>query len=98
MTARRLSAQAARTVIEQAETVKAPDHRETHAWQVVSGGQVLVHVEPSYGGTSRSGRNGWRWRIAGHAIGSSRPERNIEDAAVAGLGAWERWATSKETT
>lgn len=92
---RPLSAKAARAVIDAADIVKAPDHRDTHTWHVVSGGQVLVIVEPSYGGTSRTGRNGWNWWLADGARTRHQPEPTVEKAAVAGLMAWQRRATSK---
>lgn len=87
MTTRRpLSVKAARAVIDAAELAKAPDWRDTHRWHVVSGGDVLLVIEPSYGGASRSGRNGWRWRLA--ALGPSgggRLEPTVQAAAGRGL-------------
>lgn len=96
MTRRPMSARRARAVVDAAKLVKAPDHPESHCWNVVSGGEVLVVVEPSYGGTSATGRNGWRWRLPTGSA-SRQTETTREKAAVAGLGAWERWATRKET-
>lgn len=98
MTRRPMSASRAREVALQARLVKAPDHRETHTWHAVADGVVLVVVSPSYGGTSRSGRNGWQWRLADAAIPGSRPETTREQAAAAGLAAWERWVTWKENS
>ncbi|MET8080023.1 hypothetical protein [Streptomyces sp. NPDC005303] len=92
---RRLSVKAARAVADAAELVKAPDWPDTRNWHAVSGGQVLVVIEPSYGGTSRTGRNGWNWRLADGARTRHQPEPTREKAAVAGLGAWMRWVTSK---
>jgi hypothetical protein len=94
-----MSAKRAAAIIGGAELVKAPDWRDTCHWHVVSGGNVLVTIAPSYGGVSRSGRNGWQWWIAdlGPGIGpaaGSRPETTREQAAVAGLAAWQRWATT----
>jgi hypothetical protein len=97
MASRPLSAKAARTVIDAAEIVKAPDWSDTRNWHAVSGGQVLVVVEPSYGGTSRTGRNGWLWWLADGGRTRHAPEATREKAAVAGLLAWERRATRKET-
>ncbi|MEV4784014.1 hypothetical protein AB0K53_00920 [Streptomyces tuirus] len=98
MTARRMSARRARAIIDAAVLVKAPDWRESRHWHVVSGDMVLVVVAPSYGGTSVSGRNGWRWWIADHGpSGGSRRETTREQAAAVGLAAWERWITNKET-
>jgi hypothetical protein len=83
--------------MEAARLVKAPDWPETRRWHVAANGELLVVVEPSYGGTSRTGRNGWRWRLpAGTA--SRQPEPTREQAAVTGLAAWQRAATSKERT
>jgi hypothetical protein len=92
---RPLSAKAARAVTAAADIVKAPDWSDTRNWHVVSGGQVLVVIEPSYGGTGR--RDGWRPRLPDSALYASRPELTIQKAAVAGLLAWERRATRKET-
>ncbi|MER7053456.1 hypothetical protein [Streptomyces sp. NPDC000351] len=92
----RPTAKAARAILEQAELVKSHDWSETRHWYVVSGGRRLLVIEPSYGGTSRTGRNGWNWWLADSARMLSKPEPTREKAAVAGLAAWERWATSKE--
>ncbi|MHC3450777.1 hypothetical protein [Streptomyces prasinus] len=96
MTRRPMSARRARAIVEAAELVKAADWSDTRAWHVVSDDVVLVVVEPSYGGTSRTGRNGWAWRLADAAIPGSRPETTREQAAVAGLAAWTRWATNNQ--
>lgn len=94
---RPLSAKAARAVIDTATTVKAPDHRDTNTWHVVAAdGRILVVVEPSYGGTSQSGRNGWNWWLADGGRTRHAPETTIQKAAVAGLLAWERVATRKD--
>jgi hypothetical protein len=93
---RPLSAKAARAVIDAATIVKAPDHRDTNTWHVVAAdGAVLVVIEPSYGGTGR--RDGWRPRLPDSALYASRPETTIQNAAAAGLLAWERRAIRKET-
>ncbi|MFF4791849.1 hypothetical protein ACFY2M_19270 [Streptomyces sp. NPDC001276] len=91
---RPLSARRAREIIDGAALTKAPDHRETRHWHVVSGGEVLVVVEPSY--RAVSGRKRWRWRLADSITLSAQEEPTIEKAAVAGLGAWQRWITRKE--
>lgn len=93
----RLSAKAARAVLDAAEIVKAPGWSETRHWHVVSGGRTLVVIEPSYGGTSRSGRKGWNWWLAEGARSRHQSEPTREKAALAGLAAWQRWATRKET-
>jgi len=97
VTARPLSAKAARAVTAAATIVKAPDWADTRTWHVVSGGRVLVVVEPSYGGTSRTGRNGWNWWLADGGRTRNPVEPTREKAAVAALLAWERRATRKET-
>lgn len=96
MTGRPLSARRAREIIDGARLVKAPDWSDTRNWHVVSGGTVLVVIEPSYGGTSRSGRNGWNWWLAAGARTRHQPQPDREKAAIAGLLAWQRRATSKE--
>lgn len=97
MTRRPMSERRARAVIESATLIKAPTWREDRHWHVVDAdAEVLVVVAPSYGGLSRSGRNGWRWRLADSGPSSAaRPEKTCEQAAVAGLAAWERWATTR---
>ncbi|WP_329472722.1 hypothetical protein OIE75_29690 [Streptomyces sp. NBC_01723] len=94
---RRLSVKAARAILDAAEIVKAPDWSETHRWHVVSDGRTLVVIEPSYGGASRTGRNGWNWWLAEGSRSRHQPEPTRQAAAARGLAAWQRWATSKET-
>ncbi|MFF8589970.1 hypothetical protein ACF061_00780 [Streptomyces sp. NPDC015220] len=95
VTRKPLSARAARTVIEAAVLVKASDWSESRRWHVVSDGRLIVVVAPSYGGTSRSGRNGWRWWIAELGpSGDARRETTREQAAARGLADWLRWATA----
>lgn len=56
---KRLSQKAARAVVDSARLVKGADHRETRRWDLITeDGTVLGYVEPSYGGTGRTGRNG----------------------------------------
>lgn len=90
---RRLSARQAQAVLDAAVLTKAPDWSDTRAWHVVSGDVLLVVVTPSYGGTGSTGRNGWRWRLADHAVPAPSPAPTREKAAVAGLAAWHRQAT-----
>lgn len=90
---RRLSARAARGIVDAAVLVKAPDWSESRAWRVVSDGLLLAVLEPAW----RAGRrDGWRWRLADSATWSSRPQPTREKAAVTALAAWQRWATRKE--
>ncbi|HEY6114649.1 MAG TPA: hypothetical protein VI172_01710 [Candidatus Dormibacteraeota bacterium] len=91
---RRLSARRADAIIAAATLVKAPNWADTRNWHVVSDGQILVVVAPSYGGASSNGRNGWTWRLADHTTNHSEPQPTREKAAVAGLAAWKRWATN----
>lgn len=86
----RLSARRIRETIEAATTVKAPTWSEDHRWHVVSGDKVLVVIEPAYSGTRRTGWRYWLAEIGPSRSGSSHP--TVDAAAVAGLGAWERWA------
>ncbi|MFB7736182.1 hypothetical protein ACFC08_17710 [Streptomyces sp. NPDC056112] len=90
---RRLSARRAREIIDGAALAKAPNHHDTRNWHVVSGGEVLVVIEPSH--RVASGRKRWRWRLADSITLSAQEEPTIEKAAVAGLGAWQRAATRK---
>lgn len=55
----------AQAVVDAAELVRHPEHRENHRWFLRSGDTVIGYVEPSYGGASRSGRNGWTGRLDG---------------------------------
>jgi hypothetical protein len=90
-----LSANQARAVIEGATLVKAPSWPEDRRWHVIAAdGTVLVVVEPSYGGASRTGRNGWTWWLHAGAR-TLNPPQATREAAVAGLGAWERWVTRR---
>ncbi|MDX3245855.1 hypothetical protein, partial [Streptomyces sp. ME18-1-4] len=95
---RPLSARTARTIIDAAELVKAPDWPETRHWHVTAGGEVLVVIAPSYGGASKSGRNGWRWWLAAIGPTAGQPEPTIQQAAARGLTTWQRWATSTAGT
>jgi hypothetical protein len=89
-----MSARRAREIRDAAVLVKAPAGSEPHTWHVVSGGEVLVVVAPSYGGTSRTGRNGWTWWLAELGpSGGSRRETTRQQAAARGLADWTRWAT-----
>jgi hypothetical protein len=91
---KRLTQKAARAVADSARLVKDVDHRDNHRWNVVAGdGAVLGHVEPSYGGTGRTGRNGWKYRDAGTFV-SGGPYKTREDAAVQCALSWMRLATA----
>jgi hypothetical protein len=91
---KRLSQKAARAVADSARLVKGADHRDTHRWDLVSeDGTVLGYVEPSYGGTGRSGRNGWNHRLA-ESFTPSGPYRTRQEAAVQCALAWVRLASA----
>jgi hypothetical protein len=71
--------------------VKGADHRDTHRWDLIAeDGTVLGYVEPSYGGTGRTGRNGWN---AG-SLAVSGPYKTCEEAAPQCALAWTRVATA----
>lgn len=93
---RLLSVKAARAITTAAEIVKAPDWSDTRTWHAVSGSQILVIIEPSYSGTSRTGRTGWLWWLANGGRARHPAEPTIKAAATAGLLAWGRAATAKE--
>jgi hypothetical protein len=52
-------------IADAAKLVRDPDYRDNHCWILRSGDTVLGQVEPSYGGASISGRNGWISRLSG---------------------------------
>ncbi|AWI31241.1 hypothetical protein [Streptomyces tirandamycinicus] len=81
----KLAQNKARAVVNAAELVRHPDHRENHQWILRSGDTVLGYVEPTYGGTSRSGRNGWTGRLGGIA------GRRCTTRDAAALDLAERW-------
>ena len=93
---RPLSARRARAASMTARLVKSPDWSESRRWHVVADGRLLVVIEPSYGGTSRTGRNGWNWWLADGARSRHKPQLTRGQAAIIGLAAWQRWATWKE--
>lgn len=96
MTRRPLPARRAREIVDAAKIVRAPDWRDTRNWHVVDAyGTVLVVIEPSYGGTSRTGRNGWNWWLAEGVRARHQPEPSREKASVVGLLAWQRWVTRR---
>ena len=93
---KKLTEAQARTIADTAQLVKARDWSTSHEWNVTAeDGTALVTVAPSYGGASRSGRNGWRYYLPVLGPSGSRdhwPTR--QQAAVQGLMAWIRWATA----
>ncbi|PNG21893.1 hypothetical protein [Streptomyces cahuitamycinicus] len=90
----KLAKKKARAVVDAAELVRHPEHRDNHQWILRSGDTVLGYVEPTYGGASRSGRNGWTGRLGG-----SRGRRcTTRDGAAADLAArWVRLVTAVPT-
>jgi hypothetical protein len=93
---RRLTDKQARAIAEGAELVKADDWSDTHRWNVVTeDGTTLVIVSPSYGGGSRSGRDGWRYFLAALGPSGNRDKwATRQEAAAEGLRSWIRWATA----
>jgi hypothetical protein len=91
----RLTVKKARALLDTAELVKDENHRENNTWHLVAAdGTVIGHVAPSYGGASRSGRNGWH----GWAHGTTRTQDRHptrDGAAVAASGAWLQAVTAK---
>jgi hypothetical protein len=87
----RMTARRAQAIIDAATLVKAPDWTESRRWHVTANGQVLVIIEPSYSGITR---NGWTWWLADIGRMRATPEPTREKAAVAGLAAWQRQATT----
>ncbi|OIJ85218.1 DUF4158 domain-containing protein [Streptomyces colonosanans] len=91
---KRLSQKAARAVADSARLFKDADHRDTHRWNLIAeDGTVLGHVEPSYGGTGRTGRNGWNYHLA-DSPAVSGPYKTREDATLQCALAWIRVATA----
>ncbi|MFI2428444.1 hypothetical protein ACH5A7_30895 [Streptomyces sp. NPDC018955] len=91
---KRLSQKAARAVADSARLVKGADHRDTHQWDLIAeDGTVLGYVEPSYGGTGRTGRNGWNYRLVDSFMVSG-PYKTREEAALQCALAWTRIATA----
>ncbi len=92
----RLSQKAARAVADSARLVKGEDHRDTHRWDLAAeDGTVLGHVVPSYGGTGRTGRDGWNYQLAGSFVRiGGRPYKTRDEAAVQCALAWMRAATA----
>lgn len=91
---KRLSQKAARAVADSARLVKDADHRDTHRWNLIAeDGTVLGHVEPSYGGTGRAGRNGWNYRLT-ESFAVSGPYKTRKEAALQCAMAWIRVVTA----
>ncbi|WP_331448856.1 hypothetical protein [Streptomyces prasinus] len=89
-----MSQKAARAVADSTRLVKGADHRDTHRWDLIAGdGTVLGYVEPSYGGTGRTGRNGWNHRLAEY-LAVSGPYKTREEAALQCAPGWIRVATA----
>jgi hypothetical protein len=91
---KRMPRKKAEQIVNTATVVKDPGHRENHQWNVVAAdGTVIGHVEPSYGGASRSGRNGWcGWAHGMTRNGDRHPTKDA--AAVAAAMSWLRITTA----
>lgn len=80
----------AEAVLDAAELVRAPDYRDSHMWILRSGDTLIGYVMPSYGGASRSGRNGWT-----SSMGDRGPRCHSRDGAKVDLAArWLRVVTA----
>lgn len=87
----KLAKKKATAVIDTAELVRDPEHRDNHRWILRSGNTVIGYVEPSYGGASQSGRNGWISRLGG----TPGPRCRSRDGAAVDLAArWVRVVTA----
>ncbi|MEU6011893.1 hypothetical protein [Streptomyces sp. NPDC047453] len=87
----KLARKKARAIIDAAELVRHPEHRDNHRWILRSDDTVIGYVEPTYGGASRSGRNGWAGRLGGHP----GPRCRTRDGAAVDLAArWVRLVTA----
>ena len=95
MRRRPLSQRRAKEIAASARLVKDADHRDNHRWHLVAeDGTVLGHMEPSYGGASASGRNGWWGRLDG--VTSSDHYRTRDQAATSLGRWWIRYVTAPE--
>ncbi|MCX4538994.1 hypothetical protein [Streptomyces sp. NBC_01669] len=88
----KLAMKKARAIAGAAEPVRHPEHRDNHRWILRSGDTVIGYVEPSYGGTSRSGRNGWTGRLGG-SLGPRCKSR--DGAALDPAARWIRLVTTE---
>ncbi|MGW5124553.1 hypothetical protein ACWEQ7_10955 [Streptomyces sp. NPDC004069] len=87
----KLAKKKAHAVVDAAKLVRHPEQRDNHGWILRSGDTVIGHVEPTYGGTSRSGRNGWTGRLGIHP----GPRCRTRDEAAVDLAArWIRLVTA----
>lgn len=87
----RLSKSRAQAVIDAAELIRASDYRESRTWILRSGDTLIGYVAPSYGGASRSGRNGWISRLGS----TPGPRCHSRDEAKLDLAArWLRVVTA----
>lgn len=89
---KRLTQKAARAVADRSHLVRDERH-EGWLLRDEETGTVLGHVEPSYGGTSVSGRNGWTYRVDG-SFARTGPYKTRDKAAVQCALSWMRMATA----
>jgi hypothetical protein len=89
---KRLTQKAARAIADRSHLVRDERHE---GWLLRDDetGTVLGHVEPSYGGTSVSGRNGWTYRVDG-SFARTGPYKTRDKAAVPCALAWMRLVTA----
>jgi hypothetical protein len=89
---KRLTRKAAHAIADRSHLVRDERHE---GWLLRDDetGTVLGHVEPSYGGTSVSGRNGWTYRVDG-SFARTGPYKTRDKAAVPCALAWIRLVTA----
>lgn len=91
----KLARKRALALVDAAELVRDVEHRDEHRWILRSGDTVLGHVEPTYGGTSVSGRNGWTGRLG---VSTGRRCRTREEAKLDLAARWIRVVTAAPRT
>ncbi|MFE7212470.1 hypothetical protein ACFU93_21250 [Streptomyces sp. NPDC057611] len=91
----KLARKRALAIVDAAELVRDVEHRDEHRWVLRSGDTVLGHVEPTYGGTSVSGRNGWASRLG---VSTGRRCRTRDEAKLDLAARWIRVVTAAPRT
>jgi hypothetical protein len=89
---KRLTQKAARVIADRARLVRDERHE---GWLLRDDetSTVLGRIEPSYGGTSSSGRNGWVYRVDG-SFARNGPYKTRDKAAVPCALSWMRLVTA----
>ncbi|MFB7576359.1 hypothetical protein [Streptomyces sp. NPDC056165] len=91
----KLARKRALAIVDVAELVRDVEHRDEHRWILRSGDTVLGHVEPTYGGTSASGRTGWTSRLG---VSTGRRCRTRDEAKLDLAARWIRIVTAAPRT